>query len=339
VKGEFMKKLIVIAVVFLLIPALYATETAPKGIKNVSKPHALPPLSTGGPDDFGYEWIDSAEPGGPVFSWVEISETGTNMLMTDDDHYWPIPFTFTFYGTTYDSIAVGSNGTVYFEDWYLGLGNVSLPGYSEYDVDTFIAVYWDDLNPEYEGDVYYQVMGDTLVVEWDAVPLYGYPDSIETFEALLIGSTGDIIMQYLVVEAQGFEATIGIQGSPVQPPLWALEYSYMTPSLYDSLAIKFYIPVGIEEEKTELAQNVGFSVPAICINGKTHIELILPSPTDITLDVYDALGRPLQTLVSERFSAGTHSIPVSVDVPAGVYFYNLKTDISENIVKKVLHVR
>jgi hypothetical protein len=336
-----MKKLIVIALTLVLVSALGATEFAAKGIKTVGKPHALPPLSTGGPDDFGYEWIDSAEPGGPVFNWVEISGTGTDMLLTDDDHYWGIPFSFTFYGTTYDTIAVGSNGTVYFEDWYLGLGNVSLPGYSEYDVDTFIAVYWNDFNPEEvgAGAVYYQIMGDTLVVEWDDIPLYSYPDSIETFEALLIGSTGDIIMQYLVTEAQGFEATIGIQGNPVQPPLWALEYSYMNPSLYDSLAIKFYIPVGIEEEKTGFAQNVGFSVPTLCINGKTHIELILPSPSDITLDVYDALGRPVQTLISERFSAGTHSIPVSVDVPAGVYFYNLKTDQSETIVRKVLHVR
>jgi hypothetical protein len=443
-----MKKIIVIALTLVFVPALFAKESAPKSIKTLNEPLVLMPefRSTGGPDSFGYEWVDSDEPWGPAFNWVEISGTGTEVVLSDDDVYWGIPFQFTFYGTTYDSIAVQSNGAISFSDDVIYYGNHPIPDSTDSDVNVFIAPYWDDQDPSYEGgSVYYQAMGDTLVVEWDSIQLHDYSDEYwQTFEALLIGSTGDIIFQYLDVDHHGAEATVGIQGSPGQPPLWGLEYSYDSPSLHDLLAIQFstsflldvgpisididtplpegiiiapvatvknfgnltglfdviceiepggyssntvaYVqpgdstrvafspdftfatgsytvtvytaapndddpandtlekvidtyPIGITEGNQIIPDRLRFEVPTISINGRADIECALPKATDLKIEIYDALGRPVQTLVSERFSAGIHSIPVSVDVPAGVYFYNLKTDISENIVKKVLHVR
>jgi hypothetical protein len=207
------------------------------------KPNAPPGntiLSTGGPDDFGYRWIDSYEPNGPVYNWIEINATGTNMNLTDDSHFWAIPFTFDFYGTSYDSIAVGSNGTVYFEDNYLGLANETIPGPNGYGVHTFIAVYWDDLNPDAGGAVYYEIMGDTLVVEWDSVAHYGSTTDFIKAQALLIASSGDIILQYYDPSSEaGSGATVGIQGIDTFPPVWGLEYLYDNPILDTALAIRF----------------------------------------------------------------------------------------------------
>jgi hypothetical protein len=56
----------------------------------------------GGPDAFGYGWIDSDEPGGPVYNWVEINSIGSLVGVTSDDQVVSIalPFGFTFYGIT-----------------------------------------------------------------------------------------------------------------------------------------------------------------------------------------------------------------------------------------------
>ncbi|MEO0162520.1 MAG: kelch repeat-containing protein [candidate division WOR-3 bacterium] len=198
----------------------------------------------GGPDDFGYQWLDSRDPGGPVFNWIEISGTGYNLNLPDDGYYYPISFQFTFYDSIYNNIAVASNGTIYFQDRYLGFSNLPIPSQNSYGVQIFIAPYWDDLNPAASGagGVFYQIFGDTLVVEWYNVPIYGTSDFL-TFEAILIGSTGEIIFQYLdAMNAAGSSATVGIQGRPTQPPLWALQFSYNTQSLIDSLAIRFFLP-------------------------------------------------------------------------------------------------
>ena len=55
----------------------------------------------GGPDAYGYRWSDSHQPGGPVFSWIDITTIGTSIPLTSDDGTSPrIPLgmAFPFYG-------------------------------------------------------------------------------------------------------------------------------------------------------------------------------------------------------------------------------------------------
>jgi hypothetical protein len=199
----------------------------------------------GGPDAFGYTYKDSTEMGGPAYQWIEINATGTDMGLSDDSRFWPInlPWSFDFYGTPYNQVAVGSNGTVYFTDAYLGLSNVCLPGDGGYGVPTFIAGYWDDLNPGVDGAVYYEIRGSPgsrmLIVEWNNVPHFGTSDPL-TYEVILFEGSNSILVQYLDASSEaGSDGTIGIQSNLTTN---YLEYSCNAPALQDSLAICFAYP-------------------------------------------------------------------------------------------------
>ncbi len=208
------------------------------------------PDVSGGPDPFGYTFKDSNEPDGPAYDWVEIappeggSGISAGLAGADDEHVWPIdlPFTFNFYGTDYTQLAFGSNGTVYFEDEYLGLSNVAIPGTNGYGVDTFIAHYWDDLKVDTDGDVYYLDAGDRFIIEYYHVRRYGTSDP-GTWEIILFAN-GSILMQYQdaafgsAAYDYGGSATVGIQGDPTT----GLQYSYNTAALSDGLAICFAYP-------------------------------------------------------------------------------------------------
>ena len=72
-------------------------------------------LGAGGPDEFGYSWIDSNEPGGPTFDWTDISGVGTEVPLDDDQGATvPLPFNFEFYGEDQTEVTIGSNGYLTF---------------------------------------------------------------------------------------------------------------------------------------------------------------------------------------------------------------------------------
>jgi uncharacterized repeat protein (TIGR01451 family) len=82
-----------------------------------------PAAATGGPDAFGYEFVDSREPGGPATQLIDISATATTVLAGtvedggDDIASAPIDLTgggtrpgLRLYGVTYAAVVMTSNG-------------------------------------------------------------------------------------------------------------------------------------------------------------------------------------------------------------------------------------
>jgi uncharacterized delta-60 repeat protein len=90
---------------------------------------------------------------------------------------------------------------------------------------------------------------------------------------------------------------------------------------------------GTAEGGSDMPTAFMFSAPTIS-NNETNITLVLYEMTKVDILVYDVVGKLSKTLVSEIFPAGMHSIPVILDLPAGVYFYNLNTGSDRNIIKK-----
>ncbi len=60
-------------------------------------------------------------------------------------------------------------------------------------------------------------------------------------------------------------------------------------------------------------------------NPTTVISYKLSAVSDMTLRVYDVLGREVETLVHQRQDAGGHSVTFNAaSLPSGVYFYRLQ---------------
>ena len=214
--------------------------------------------ATGGPDAFGYTYKASTDPNGPVYNWIELSPaaggTGTSTKYKfdnlDDGHYYGVPvgFSFPYYGNTYDTLSLGSNGTVYFEDNYLGLSTVCpIPGTSSYTAQRFIAHFWDDLKVDTaafpNADILYKNFGSYIVIEYYQVIPYGGSSS-STWEVILYNN-GSILLQY--ADPASIDAvanySIGIQESPTL----GLQYSSCQTSgvVSANLAILYSAPCGL----------------------------------------------------------------------------------------------
>jgi hypothetical protein len=61
-------------------------------------------------------------------------------------------------------------------------------------------------------------------------------------------------------------------------------------------------------------------------NPTTTIQFDLPKPSQVSLDIYDLLGRKIETIVNEKQEAGTHSVIWDgKDRSSGIYFYKIQT--------------
>ena len=197
---------------------------------------------SGGPDEFGYRWVDSDEPGGPVFDWIDITTDGTALSLYDDSYTTiSLSGTFEFYGMAFDQLTVCSNGWVALGSWFTStLSTTGFPNTS--NPNSSIGLLWADLNPSSSpGRVYYKDYPDMFVVEYYQIEEFS-STALQTFEVILKYSTKEVLLQYLDVEpfsASYRTAHIGIEDND---GLVGLEVGTWTSSggcLHDSLAIRF----------------------------------------------------------------------------------------------------
>ncbi|MEE9442160.1 MAG: trypsin-like peptidase domain-containing protein [candidate division Zixibacteria bacterium] len=201
--------------------------------------------NAGGPDEYGYIWIDSDELGGPAFEWNDISSTGTDITgnLRDDNLIGPFPigFDFSFYGIAYNQFHIGSNGLVGFDTTRLHL-HYSSPIPSENTPHNFLAWLWMDLditdfyNPE--GHVYYETIDDHLIIQFTDYPMYSAdPGDVVTAQVIL-DTSGTIIYQYLSFGGN-FAANIAAVGIENSAGTDGLEVVFKNTYLKENLAIRF----------------------------------------------------------------------------------------------------
>jgi len=189
---------------------LHETIVLPKGVED-DQYETSTLLGSGGPDGFGYHWIDSDDFGGPAYNWADISGVGIARSFGDDDNQaFDFSFPFPFYGLNFTSVNVCSNGWLSFGSTSTAYSNAGIPAIG--DPNNLIAVFWDDLNPAAAGTIftYDDTVNDRFIVQWSGVPHYGSTDYLH-FQAIL-NADGTILCQYqTIIEPGG--CTIGIENA------------------------------------------------------------------------------------------------------------------------------
>ncbi len=175
----------------------------------------------GGPDAFGYKWIDSNEPNGPAYVWNDISSTGTlvsNWIATgtfepkDEGYAGPLPlgFNFKFYGNPKTQVYVSSNGFLHFAPLTANtFTNAQIPNSAV--PNEYIAPFWDDLDGRTQGTVHYKQDGNRFIVQFTNWQRYSATGSL-TFQVVLY-SSGKILFYYNNMNATLNSATIGIENA------------------------------------------------------------------------------------------------------------------------------
>jgi hypothetical protein len=198
----------------------------------------------GGPDLFGYEWIDSNEPNGPDYVWNDISTTGT--LVTSwiptgtydpkDEGYagpFPLGFDFKYYGNTKSQVYVSSNGIIMFSTLSTNIiTNTSIPNSSI--PNEYIAPFWDDLDGRTQGTVHYKQDGNKFIIQFTNWQKYTATGSL-TFQVVL-HSSGKILVYYNNMNATLNSATVGIEN---QNGTDGLQVAYNANYVQNNLALQF----------------------------------------------------------------------------------------------------
>jgi hypothetical protein len=97
--------------------------------------------------------------------------------------------------------------------------------------------------------------------------------------------------------------------------------------------IYFDEPTGPNLTPIGITENTGTGIQALQNNPNpakesTEIRFSLASTENVTLKLYDMLGKEMRTILNSNVTAGNHSVRISTaDLPEGVYFYTLRQEI------------
>jgi hypothetical protein len=169
------------------------------------------------------------------FAWIDATDGEPHNLRDDAWTKVALPFPFLFYGNSYESLYISSNGFVSFgasyARWHGVVPFVGPPNNAIYGLG-------EDLNPAEgaQGVIYTKALdNDRFVVEYHRVEHWSSGNP-ETFEIILDGRDDTILLQYQQVSWPDF-ANVGLENSDGSR---GVSYSYAnTPPLTPGLAVKF----------------------------------------------------------------------------------------------------
>ncbi|MDA3814214.1 MAG: choice-of-anchor D domain-containing protein, partial [Candidatus Cloacimonetes bacterium] len=280
-------------------------------VYNITKNYNTPDDGSGGPDAYGYVWIDSNEMNGLEYGWRDISAIGTEVTFTHNDEgteLMPIGFDFIFYGTFYSEFRINPNGWIGFGDDNTEWNNLSLP-HPDSPGPSLIP-FWDDLDPLQGGSVYYYSTSDSLVIWFDDVIHFpGTYNGTYDFE-IIVYENGDVLYQYRTMDGTIDSATIGLQNEAGNI---ALQMVYNGNFVEDEYAVLIERII----DWVDLDQTFGY-IPS----GETNIITIEVSAEELNIGDFQC-DLLITTNDPEAFSS---TIPINLHILSEVPIISLSED-------------
>lgn len=327
-----------------------------------------------GPDGYGYyayEDIDAGFASTPTYSWTELDPElgggGTAHIVNDDSlQIVQLNDPFTYYGQSYNTISICSNG-------WLSFGEATIPEFRNWEIPSpigpraMVCPFWDDLgspddilepNDNLDHPIFTQQIGNRFIVQWRALNRGGRSDVIPnddfcTFQAILEypAATGDGSILFLYNQVTNSDnggnfATVGIQDGLHINGLgltFANTYLPSVATLAPNRAIRFTTTppdgfLGADDPvtiiPTEFAMHPAYPNP---FNPSTELRFDLTQNGLTTLKIYDTLGREVATLIDGNLNAGSHVARFdAATLGSGLYFARLISGTNTAVQKLVL---
>ena len=286
---------------------------------------------------------------------VPLDSSFTLAMLPNDDNSSPLislPFTFDFYGNTYNSVFINNNGNVSFQAPYITWSANSFPD-STYNM---IAPFWADVDTRggYDslgnslgngGSVWYKVTPTALIVNWDNVGYFNmHNDLVSSFQLIitngsdsLVSAGGNVSFCYQDMQWTTGDASGGFGGFGGTPATVGVNIGngidYFQVGRFDQAGSSFDGPFNGNDGVDFLdGQEIYFNVAGISTSNTPP--LLISSAICDTIDVFT--GDTLKSLNTTGFNIGimtpengqTIEITGNSDAPAGAFSYSV-TQISE----------
>lgn len=276
-----------------------------------------------------------------------------------------LPFPVQYYGEVFDSLTISANGFVAMgtqRDMPLGRNwHIPSPGGPNY----MIAPYWDDRVVDVDVDTpdeirgvyhHYDAAGGRYIIEWynvadwvdTSLPTHG-PISSCTFQLVFFDQSGghvtesgdtEFLFQYGelnhtlgYVENDNPFFTTGIENGDQSDGLMASYWNVLEPGMADiaaGRAILFTTGYGPTVDVADLrsSQPLTWSLEEVYpnpFNPTTTIRFQLKESADVSILLYDLLGREVATVVRSRMGAGRHQVTLDgSNLATGIYFLQMQ---------------
>ena len=300
-----------------------------------------------GPDEYGYFAYDNTDAGyaeRPTYTWIEIDpELGgpgdTLHLENDETKTISLPFSFKFYGNTYNRISICSNGYIAMDStWIADMYNWHIPAAG--GPPLLIAPFWDDLDPnatDSSGSVCYwfDSSNHRFIVEYSRVqhihdPTNPTPAELQTFEVVLfdpahyptVSGDGEILFQYKDITNDDIWHNYATTGIENKEHTIGLEYTF--DNMYDAGAA-----VLADDRAIKFTTDPPDTFPGITENDRTadylKIELC-PNPFRKQLNIRfgKELSVPSKGDENPRLSDGTKGMVLRIYDVRGRVIKNLE---------------